>query len=457
MTLAQLLGILRGSRWSILLMMLVCIAVAWGYASTLPKQYTAKARVMLDLNNAEPTQYSVLQRNTEEPYIATQIRLVRELPVLLEVVDKLGWANDPSVVAVWQQATGGQGDIARWLAARLSANMAVGQLEESAILEIYYASSDLEVAKQIVGMIRTAYINNNLALRVAAARRASAWNRTQAARAYDAMRKAETARIDFMQANGIILDSTTMSLEARETTKLRQETDVPPPVARPQRPSGAMYALRGEINRTDAEIALLELNKGPDNPQARAMKIHRDELQAQLDQETAFVAAGANASAAAIEANRQLRINEYLKARLSVIDRIPLYDKLGSLDREVDLRRRQYQGALQRVQNFDMIAAAPSGLEVIGDVIADEDSLFPNIPLIVALAALFGLGLGITLAIFGEMFARRVRGADDLGFFAQVPVLAVIAPGPARPNQRFAWASGWPFGRRPESGMQPAE
>ena len=88
------------------------------------------------------------------------------------------------------------------------------------------------------------------------------------------------------------------------------------------------------------------------------------------------------------------------------------------------------------MQDFDTIAAAPTGLKVIGDVIANDDMIFPNTPLTVGLAAGISLVLGLAIALFSEMMRRMVRGAADLEFYSGAPVMAVIGPVPP-PRRRF--------------------
>lgn len=442
MSLAQLLAILRPARWSIVLMMLAAAATAFAFAASLPKEYTAKARVMLDMGNYDPNMFSALKKKTEDEFINTQIRLIRESGVTRAVVVRLGWPDDPSVVAAWQAATGGTGDVVKWAASRIATNIAVGQLEDSSILEIYYTASDVETAKRIVAEIRAAYIANNLSLRVTAAQRASAWNRTVAAKAFVTMRAAEKVRSDFMQANGIVDDAKLASLERRRADIYQKRLVTSAPTNAVIRPSSAMIDLRRDLNRTEAELVQLTLSLGADNPQTQAAMIRRNGLQAALAREDAFNRARSTATDAVVQNNRRLLDQEYLQARMEVLDRAPLYDRLMQIDREMKLKRDLYKAAAGRVQNFDMIAAAPTGVEVLGDVIASDEPSFPNIPVIVGLAAAFGLGLGVTLALFGEMMARRIRVPEDLGFFARVPVLAVIAAGPPEPRRPRAPLAG---------------
>lgn len=456
MSIAQLLSILRASRWSILLMALACIGTAYLFADSLPKQYTAKARVMLELANSDPAQYSSFKRDSAAGYIGTQLRLVGDIGVTRAVVAKLGWADNPQVIAAWQQATGGVGEVDRWAASRLAASLGANQLEDSAIIEILYSAGEPQAAKQIVGVVRTAYIENARTLRAQAAQRAAAWNRDQAARALAALQRAEQVRLDFARANNIVLDRRGESPAMTELDYLRDAGARRAGAAKAFQPSPAMLGLQRQLNDIDAQLAIIQIRGGTSNPDYVLTTARRNILVAQLGRETA-IARARSGNEEVVTAATRARLNaDYLRARLEVLDQAPTYDRLAQLEREVALRRSFYQAAAARVENLDMIAAAPAGVEVLGDVIGSDSPSFPNIPLITGLAAVFGLGLGVSLALFGEMSARRVRGAEDLEFSSRVPVLAVI--GARRPSTGPWLRSRWPFARAGRRAMlQPAE
>jgi len=423
----QLLAIIRTAWVSISMMVAVASLVAFAFSSSLTKEYSAKARVMLNTGNLDPTQYSALKRNTETSYLATQIRLVGDDGVLREVATKLGWPSDPAVIAAWEQATGGKGDVTTWAARRLAGAVAAQQFEDSSIIEIYYTAPSVDIAKTVVALIREAYIGNDLRLRVDAARKASSWNRTIAAQSLVTLQKAEAARAAFMRTNQITIDSSNGSVEMLAFSSLISASVPSKPTTLTPEATPAMLRLKQQIADLDAQILVFGGERGPNDPVIINMTGSRDILRQQLARETAFAQAGSHATDAQTIANRAQRNREYLEARLRVLDRAPVYDRLAALDREIALRTRLYINAEQRVQNFEAIAAAPSGMLILGDVIADDDMVFPNTPVAVALAAGLTLTLGIAITLLGEMMRRMVRGAEDLEFYSGVPVMAVIA------------------------------
>ena len=71
-------------------------------------------------------------------------------------------------------------------------------------------------------------------------------------------------------------------------------------------------------------------------------------------------------------------------------------------------------------------AATDAGLTPLGPATASGKPVFPNKPLILGGSFGLGLGVGVLCALLAEMFARRVRGAEDLQAAIDAPVLAVI-------------------------------
>ncbi len=447
MSVGQFWAALRAAWWRIALMVVVATSVAFALASAEPKQYTAKARVMLNIDNDDPYQYSALQRDTEGSYIGSEMHLVTEDGVMRDVVAKLGWADNPQVITAWQAATGGAGDAVTWAAHQLAQGVQVAPLPGSSILEIYYSSTSLDAAKGIVGLIRTAYIEESARLRAEAARRASAWNRTQAAKALVALQAAAAARASFVTANSIAVDTPAGGLDyqAQQSALVNSSHQAAAETTGTIARNPVADGLERKLNELDADIAVVRL-RGEANPVTVALETQRTITAQQLARERSVGLAGPHATLQEVGLVRAQRDADFLKARLNLLDRSPLYDRLATMDREIMLKGDRFNAAAARVTTFDTVAAAPAGVKVIGDVIASDDPTFPNVPLMTGIAAGASFALACAVTIVAELSRRQVRNAEDLQFFTGAPVLAVVAD--ATPRR---WRSrGRPalFGRR---------
>ena len=471
MSLSQLWRILLAWRWTILAMMLTSVAVALLSAQTLPKRYTARARVLLDLFNADPNQFIYVSRDAIKPYIGTQIRLISEYDVTGQVVDKLGWLNDPNVMAAWQNATGGVGDPRRWAAARIADNTYATTVDGSSILEIGYSATDPQYAARVAELLREAYISQTLANRAAMAERSAVWSEKRDRKATEVLKAAEQARTDYAHANGIVLDQRGESVDLVElqqigallTTRNGRTGNRLAEGYRTAAGVPGVVRLKSQLAQMEQQVGVANNRLGEKNPEFKAMQMARDRLQSNVARESAVAQATGSRfgqlskeEVAALEA-------KYRDKQREILARKPLYDKFQTLQREVVLRRLLERAGLNSTLSLkQMSSVSESGLVVFGDVLIDQKPSYPDIPLIGALAAVLGLALGIACALFTELRERRVRGPEDLAFWSRVPVIGTVGDVPLVQRQN-RWAGlRWPWQRRRRGfgggfGLQPAE
>ncbi len=464
MSLIQFLRILVARRWIILLSMLTCLSVAVVVAKLLPERYTAKARVILDIVKPDPVTGQIIGGPAIRSYVRTQIELIQDYRVAGDVVDKAGWADNPKVVAAWQADTGGIGDLRRWAAQRIIDATTADVVEGSNILEITYQGPNPQVAKSIVGMLRDAYIESSLRFKTDSAGRSADWYREQSDRAAKALTAAETARSKFEQENGILMGPANVEAESAKLAGLQQALLAAQGGEGAQQFAAAKEATTSPVV-DQLKIQLATLNDqmeqaaeklGLEHPTYKALQSRKALLSSQLAKEQAAArAAGAAQSGSSRQSVAQLQA-QYDAQKIKVLGMKDKLDQLAQLQREVDQRRDQYDKSAAKTADLRLQAdVSESGLVVLGDAVGDGRPSFPNWPLIVGLATVFGFGLGVALSLVVELFARRVRGSEDLAFAGKVPVLAVIAAAPSNPwRERLKrWLS-----RRPQTPeWQPAQ
>ena len=434
MSLIQFLHILMARRMIVLASLVTCLVVAVGVGAVLPPRYTASARVLMDIIKPDPVTGLMVSGRDPRSYIRTQIELIKDYRVATDVVDRLGWANDPTVVAAWQEDTGGVGDIRRWGAQRIIDGVRADTVAGANILEISYEGPSPQAARAIAGLLREAYIEANLRFTVDSAGRTAEWYREQTDRALAALTAAETAKTRFEQEKQIVM---TEQGEA-ETAKLASL-------------QGSLLAARGNastqqfaaaqqgttspvVDQLKIQVALLTdqieqagATLGVAHPNYKALVARKTLLEQQLSREIASTRAAGSATSSVSRQSLAALEAEYSAQRDKVLAMKDTLNRLSQLQREVDLRRQQYENAASKAAELRLQSnVSESGLVVLGDVITSSSPSFPNWPQIIGLSIGFGLALGIALALFVELLARRVRGPEDLAFSSKAPVLAVI-------------------------------
>ena len=461
----QFFRIIIARRWIILATLVTCMIVAISVARILPERYPARARVLLDLIKPDPVTGQIIAGSFARTYVKTQIELIQDYRVAGEVIDRLGWAQNPAVIAAWQADTGGVGDLRRWGAQRLIANTSANVVEGSNILEISYESPNADDAKQIVSLLRDSYIAASLRFRTDSAGRTADWYREQADRAQQKLTVAETAKSKFEQDNGIVMAPGGTEAETTKLAGLQQALVALQGGEGAQQFQATMQATSSAVvDQLKVQLATLndQLEQaaerlGTEHPTYKSGLARRNLLQAQLTKETAVArAAGAAQSGSSRRSVTELQA-QYDTQKAKVLSMKGKLDQLAQLQREVDLRRSEYEKSAARTADLQLQSnVSESGLVVLGDAIGGAERSFPIWSQVIGLSLAFGLALGVVVAILTELLARRIRGPEDLQFVARVPVLAVIAdaePSPLRDLVRRLLTRRGPSG----STIQPAQ
>ena len=465
MSLAQFLRILMARKFIILASLITCVVVALSVAKTLPERFPARARVLLDVVKPDPVTGQMIAGSSTRGYFKTQMELIQDYRVAGDVVDKLGWEKNPQVVAIWQKETGGNSDFRRWGAQRIIDGTEVRIVEGSNILEIKYEAPNPETAKTIVNLLRESYIEASLRFRTDSAGRTADWYYEQSDKAQKALSNAEDDKAKFLQDNNLVVGPNGQEAESAKLVELQGalmaarggQTAAEYQAALTVTNSGVVDQLKLQLATLNDQIEQAGEKFGTEHPSYKALLARRNLISSELARETHDAqAAGALRMGSSRKSVAQLE-SDYNAQRAKVLGMQSTLNQLGKLQREVDLRRSQYEKAAARTADLRLESnISESGLVVLGDAIGSPKPSFPNWPQIAGLATAFGLALGIVLAIFTELLTRRIRGTEDLNFASRAPVLAVIAdvaPSPFRDRMRKLLSR-----RRPiTGGWQPAQ
>jgi succinoglycan biosynthesis transport protein ExoP len=436
MSIAQFLRILMARRMVMIATLLLALVGAVALSFVLRPRYPATARILMDVIKPDPVSGQVISSSFVRGYTRTQIELITDYRVAGDVVDKLGWERDPLRVADFKANSNGTEDFRRYEARGIIEATDAKLVEGSNILEISYYAGNPIVARNVVTALRSAFIDASLRFRTDAAGRSADWYVDQAKKAQDALAAAEAAKSAFERTNGIVMapggaDSETIKLESMQSAMLAARSAagmLQGGVELRADQSGPVVALKAQINAMDDAIAQASQRLGTSHPTYIAMTQRRALLQQQLGRETALAHSQGGSTVSATQSNASRLEAEVAAQKAKVLSLKPQLNDLAQLQREVDLRRIQYEKAAARAADLKLEAdVSETGLVPLNDAVVSGVPTFPNKPLILALGAAGGLALGIVLAIITELVSRRIRGPEDLAHASKVAVLAVIA------------------------------
>ncbi|WP_293454357.1 hypothetical protein [Phenylobacterium sp.] len=429
---AKLLRILRARYLIVALSVVGAIAGGVAVIVTSPSLYMARARVVLDLVRLDELTGSPISKDFAEPYIESQLHLLKDAQVTGRVAESLGWLANTDYVAQYEnRAANDERDLRTWAGDTIASASSGYLLPESNVLEITYRSYSPEAARVIVDLLRQAFVEAGLDERRESAREHQAWFDGQARKLLAELGSLVTERERLQRETGIVLQDDTKDLESAKLKRLNGIPQLPVAVRRP----GPGLADQ-RLSALDAQIAQLSATLGPNNPQLVALRQKRAAVAlSAADERRALDSAMLSAISQAQALNADLQLQ-----RLRVGSQAQSLAELRQIQDQITVLRGLYDELIARSDDLRQAANISETERLpVGAAEADEHPYFPNPGLILGGTTVFGTALGVTLALFVELLSRRVRGVTDLAAATDAPVLGVFRLAASRsPRLRIA-------------------
>ncbi|MBL0283706.1 MAG: chain length determinant protein EpsF [Zoogloea sp.] len=439
MGIAQLLAVLKARRKGLFMVWGGVVLLALVVSLALPRQYTASTEVVVESRGSDPLVVQPGHGATTPGFLATQADIIASERVGGRAVAALKLGASPRWSERWQTASGGQGDVNRWIAGRLKKGVKVSPSHESNVLTVTVTADDPKFAADYANALAQAYLETDLELKVEPARQSAAWfdEHTRALRAN--LESAQARLSQFQRDHGLVGDEK-LDLESSRLTELStqftaaqaQSTDT----ASRQRQGGGMnevaanpliQALKVDLARQEAKLTELSGYLGENHPQFQRVKGEVESLRARLRSESGQVAAvvGTNSR---INQAREGDIKGRLEAqKRRVIELKQQRDEMGVLLREVDSAQKAYDLVMARLTQTSLESKSRQGnVAVLSTAVPATEASSPKLLLNLGLAIFIGGLLGMAFSIVRELFDRRIRGADDMFDALGVPMLAEI-------------------------------
>jgi polysaccharide biosynthesis transport protein len=427
-SIVQFFRILWARRWIIIPAFLVCVVTATVVSQFLPQRYRASTRIMLDTFKPDPVTGQVMSSQFMRAYVQTQIELIEDYRTAGRVVDQMGTADDPNMIAQFNASSAAKtGDIRRWLAQQIITNTDANVLVGSNILVISYSDTSPERAEQIANMLRTAFIAESIAYKRDAAVKSADWYAQQAEAARKALVASVEARTAFAKQAGIVLTGAGGDLDTQKLEQLQGQTVAA--VAAPSALPAGMGPAQMQLAAVDQQIQQAAATLGPNHPAFQALQRQRTVYARAAAEERAQTSAASGINRNAIEGAANAQRSRVLANRENL-------DKLMELQRDVSLKQDQYVKAAQRVADLRLEASSDdAGMTMLSEATAPTSPYYPNVPLIIGGAAGFGAGLGLLIALLVELLGRRVRSPEDLEVAIDAPVFGVVQSSMSLPSR----------------------
>ena len=446
--LGETVGFFRRQRGTIALVTALCVAAAGLYSVLAPKEYLAKATVMLtnDAEEALRAGGSVeTQKALSSELVDTQVEIITSRSMAEQVAGTLGLDRGLDEFEL------------RGVIDEMQRDVTAERTGKSYALTIGYIASEPDAAAQIANEFARQFANwelNSDRVRHVESRSLVQQRlgelRQQAQADTQALQQYRIAN-NLLSTSGASLTEQEISNYNQEVARARAEAaqdEARLATALAQLRSGSsgddvgealgstvVSQLRIEEAQTASEVANLSAKYGPNHPLLIQAQSRLTEVRGQIQTEIGRVISNLRAKRA-VSAQRLASLNGSLSgARAQLSQNNAAMVGLSDLERAAEASQGIYETYLNRYK--ELLAAEGSEKPNARILTMAEVPILPespNIPLNLALALIIGLGLGVLVAFVREaMFhgvstPEEVEDATGETFLASIPLLQSVEP-----------------------------
>jgi chain length determinant protein EpsF len=443
MTFRQLFLALR-ARWKITIgLFLAIVGASLVVFMMSTKLYTAAATVVVD-SKADPISGGAYATQMSTGYISTQVDIISSQRVAQRVVKLLKMDQAPDAVANWQSSTGGQGDLAAWLGAKLQKTLSVTPSRDSSVIEIAVTWTDPATAAILANAFAQAYFDTNIELKVEPARQYASWfdERSRALRAdleekqrrlaeYQAKTGivATDGRLDIENARLNELSSQLVSIQAqRQDSESRQRQINGDPQSMPEvLQSPVIAGLKADLSRAQGKLNDVATNLGKNHPDYQNQAAEVTALKARIADESARIAASLGNNTQ-VMLRRENEIRAALEAQKKRMwDMTHQHDQVADLQNDVATAQRNLDTVTQRLAQSNLESQTEqTNVVLLTKAVPPLVRSSPRLSIDLLLGVLLGGIVSVGTAVFLEMQDRRLREDSELVEVLGVPMFGKV-------------------------------
>lgn len=441
--LTSLFLMLRARSGIVIFTILLSVCTATAISLLLPKYYKATTQLVVNYKGADALTGTSNPSQLMPGYLATQVDLIKNRRVALQVVDDLGLPSNEGLRAQFMEATEGRGDIRQWIASQLLKRLSVSPLRESSVLEISFSGQDQALVAVIANAFAGAYQDLTLQLKVDPAQKAANYFSDRVAVLRDNLELAQSRLSEYQQDKGITSSDERLDIESTKLSELSQQLVIAQTEAieaqsrRQSAQSNAnnspdvssnpvIQGLRTEAARASAKLAELSERLGPSHPQYEAAAAELRNIRSQLNSEIARTS-NTITSGAVIQQQRvdDLRV-QVAQQKKEVLQLNRTRDEFAVLQKDVETAQKALDNVTQRFSQTTIEAQSEhNDIAVLSPAIEPGSPYTPKIPLNILLSLVIGTVLGLGFGLIAELMDRRIRSSDDIADLLRVPVISI--------------------------------
>jgi len=444
-----------------------------------PKMYTATASLNFEFS-ANPVDSRAGSVFVENTYLTTQIGIIKSQHVAQEVENGLTEYERNRLIAAFdaknsvinqvkyaikkpiqslfkggkhpvQPASDGErlqiSSAYSWLARAIGYDLSVQPMFNSRIVEISYSSTDQQIAALMANRIAEAYIDTNLKMMINPAHKSKLWFDEQIKSLRKSLESAQSKLTAYQQQEGIVfsderLDTETSRLNnlsgqfgaaqqktrntVTEQQKLNEilQSGASLMTFRPVFDNTVIQRLVSEIRKLEGELVEMSGSLGANHPKMKKVRSELSAARQRLNADIQVITDGVN-NTAELARERERDLQQALEEQKQVVLNLKYeHDRIAVLKREVESVQGAYNAALNQLNTTSMQSMVDqTNVSIVDPANIPKNHSSPRVLKNLVLGLLGGALLGIGLAIFMEIFIRRVHSKEDLIVEVGLPLL----------------------------------
>ncbi|RTL33106.1 MAG: chain length determinant protein EpsF [Burkholderiales bacterium] len=441
MSFNQFLSIIK-ARWIVFTAVMAATVLLTVVVSLmLPKRYTAKSEVVIDVKTPDPIAGIMLQGAMVNSYMGTQVDIIESDRVAVQVVKTLGLDRNPEVRDDWMDDTEGEGDIQVWLASKLKKQLDIKPGRDSNVIEVSYTAQDARAAAAIANTFVKAYIDTALELRTQPAKQYGSLFGAQAKQLKEKYEAAQAKLSAYQREHGLIDTDEHMDIENARLAELSTQLVAVQTLSQESMSRKAqsgnntqevlnnpvVASLKADLARQEARLQETTARYGAAHPSIVELQANINELRHAISAETKRVA-DSNSVNNTVNLSRVAQLKAELEAqREKVLMLKKQRDAAMVLLHEVDTARAAYDAVQSRLTQTNLESQAnQTDIAVLTPATPPAKPSGPKILLNAALSIVLGglLALGVVQGM--ELANRRLRTPEDLSETLKIKLLAVV-------------------------------
>lgn len=450
MNLIQLLLVLKARKKVMLLTLIITVITAAAVSVMTPETFLATASVLVDSQSIDPITGLKLSSDLLPGYMATQVDIISSHNVAARVVDNLKIADEPKIIAKFQEKTDGRGAIRDWVADLLLGKLKVKASHDSSVIDISYLGNDPESAATIANAFVSAYILANLDLKTQPAKQTATWFDTQLKELRDNLENAQAKLATYQNTHDIVIggqaargvisgdqmDAESSRLEALSAQLVAAQAQSYESISKNRNSANnsaevmnnpTVQDISTSLIKAEAALSQLGSTEGVNNPEYQSALAEVTKLRQNLVSQIQLVRQSIANTAETAEQNVSALRAAVAAQKARVLGLKGQQDQGSVLLREVDNAQRTYDTALQSYGQFKLQSkASQTDISILNPATIPLKPAGPRTVLNIFIAIFLGALLGFGFSLAMEIMDRRVRSKDDLSRELGLPLLGVI-------------------------------